>query len=141
MQERWKEVAEREKGETHEEKAAGLYFDLKEKAEKDPALAGLFAEVEKWVKEYAFAVLKTQRDKTEHPSKEVIEAHEQHRRTVHNALISVLRQLSRNFQKKGLDNSWRHGVGLDPEDREVLGQWALDVVRGVMDIKEEEEVR
>ena len=126
----WKHKAEEEKGETLEEKGITLFYDLKEKAEKYPDLKSLTDEMERGIGDYADAVIRTSHERAKGSPREDIQSADQHRRSIHDALIATVNQLSRLYHKKGFDNSWRSGIiGIARED---LGAWAVAIARDVL---------
>jgi hypothetical protein len=139
LEELWKHKASEEIGEAQEDRSVALYFDLKESLEKKPEFESLLTEVDARIKDYAQAVLRNSKERSTFESKESIQRTDQHRRIVHNALISTLNQLYRACKKEGVDNSWGNGIGLtirDPQAmREKVADWALAVARDVLEEK------
>jgi len=62
-----------------------------------------------------------------------IEALDRTRTRAHNALIESLNFLKRNYEKLGLDISWRDDIGYD---RNEIREWAQDVMRYISNKKQ-----
>lgn len=120
----WGDISEGEKGDKHEiDPVMEIYFEMKEKAERNPELSELLKDVENCVLRYAASVAALGASKIDY-KKEELGASDQNRRIAHDALIDALNILSRAFAKAGLDNRWRQMVGLD---RKEVTEWGLKI--------------
>ncbi|KKT28417.1 MAG: hypothetical protein UW43_C0003G0021 [Candidatus Yanofskybacteria bacterium GW2011_GWA1_44_21] len=127
LKELWKHKADEEKGETQEDKDLNLYFKFKTDAAKFHSLIPLIVELEKTVGKYAQSVARWSSVRQGKSEKEVMMAADQNRKLAHNILIDIVNQISREYKKLGLTNSWRSDI--IGNTRAELGDWALTIAR------------
>ncbi|KKT90207.1 MAG: hypothetical protein UW90_C0004G0012 [Candidatus Yanofskybacteria bacterium GW2011_GWB1_45_11] len=84
-------------------------------------------ELEKTVGKYAQSVARWSSVRQGKSEKEVMMAADQNRKLAHNILIDIVNQISREYKKLGLTNSWRSDI--IGNTRAELGDWALTIAR------------
>lgn len=130
----WKRKAEAEQGsESTEEKGWALYQEMQKKAEENPELQSLIGEMKDNILRYADSVARFSHISKSKDDIEMLHNADKHRKRMHDGLIATINQLSRLYQKLGLDILWRTDIiGVE---RERLGEWALSVARHIRDQK------
>ena len=116
-----------------------LYFDIKERAERDPKLKAIMDRLDHDIAAYAEALFRNEQEWVRRErgvsDKESIQASDVHRKLLHDAFMDTLNQLSRAYRAQKLDNKWRNVLGLE---RQRLARWAMTVTRHVIKKEEKE---
>jgi len=110
-------LKEEMKGISSSEKFSGVqaYRSMEAIVLKDPSLKDLLEQIKKSAVRYVGAVdsLSLTRYEKNAENRAFIESFDRNRQISHNTLIDNLNILSRECQKKGIDNKWRSVIGLN----------------------------
>jgi hypothetical protein len=122
--EAWGRKVSRERGEkSQKQKDVEIYQNLAIDATSRPELAEPFAAVSKDVERYVGSIDKHFYAK-QAKNPEALQSSDEHRRRMHEALISSINSLSRTYRKEGMGNEWRRDIG---EHRDRIRDWAVHV--------------
>ncbi len=107
-------------GENQEDSANKIFNQIETDVRSDKELLKYFESAKKAMQRYRLVVQGEKEAREGGLSAKEIEERNQIRRRTHNRMVDDINLLSRQFQKKGLDNSWRRDLG---QTNEQIGRW------------------
>ena len=144
LRDRWHERSSDETGEvsdieTRRQKDLELYLDIQQRA-KDigGSLYKIFQDVERRAVRYRTTINTNTTARMDARKSGLVSEFEEsdtRQRLAHDALISEVNLLSRQFKEEGLDNEWRREIGLERHD---VGRWGATVANLIYRRFEEE---
>ena len=128
LKELWQRRAEEESSVKKTDRDVRIYFGIKSTIEKATEareqLEDLLQRVEVAVLRYTKSMDTLSLKKLREDNVEAVATADYVRTLAHNTVIDELNLLSRQFQARGLDNTWRSDIGLDRGD---VTRWSLAV--------------
>ena len=107
-----------------------IYQSIEQLIDKDDDLKGLFHDVKRSIVKYIIAIDRLSEERLSDRANDSTGEIDRARTVAHEALITNLNILSRECQKKRVDNKWRSVIGLD---RKQITNWALSVYPMIAD--------
>jgi len=107
--------------EDQENSAHKIFKQIELDASRDKELLKYFEAAKKSIQRYKLVIQREKEAREGGLSAKEIEERNQIRRKTHDRMVDDLNLLSRQFQQKGVDNSWRRDLG---QTNEQIGRWA-----------------